>query len=168
MGHNVIKHSFGRKDGPRRALYKGLICSLIEHGRIKTTLAKAKEIRRHAEKAVTLGKKGDLNSRRLLISRLGNVEAADKLISDISKRFSKRPGGYTRVIKAGLRAGDMAPMALLEFVDYKLPEAAKEGETKVTGDKNLVKRQRALSRGRAKAKKAARKTQKTDRRTNRR
>ena len=167
MGHNVIKNSFGRKDGPRKALYKGLIVSLIEHERIKTTLAKAKEIRRHAEKAVTLGKKGDLNSRRLLIARLGNKEAVEKLISNISKRFSKRAGGYTRVIKAGLRAGDMAPMAILEFVDYKLPEAAKESETKVTGDKNLVKKQRALSKDRARKKKDLRATQKANRRENR-
>jgi large subunit ribosomal protein L17 len=167
MGHKVIKHSYGRKDGPRRALYKGLIISLVEHGRIKTTLSKAKEIRRHAEKAVTLGKKGDLNSRRLLISRLGNIDAANKIISDISVRFMKRPGGYTRVIKAGLRPGDMAPMAILEFVDYKLPETAKDGETKVSGDKDLVKRQRTLSRGRIRAKKEARLTQSASRRGSR-
>ncbi|MEK6555928.1 MAG: 50S ribosomal protein L17 [Bdellovibrionota bacterium] len=164
MGHKVIKHSYGRKDGPRRALYKGLIISLVEHERITTTLSKAKEIRRHAEKAVTLGKKGDLNSRRLLISRLGNQEAADKIITNISKRFMKRPGGYTRVIKAGLRPGDMAPMAILEFVDYKLPDSAKDGDTKVSGDKDLVKRQRALSRGRIRAKKAARQKQAASRR----
>lgn len=167
MGHNVVKHGFGRKDGPRRALYKGLIISLIEHGRIKTTLTKAKEIKRHAEKAVTLGKKADLNSRRLLISRLGNAAAADKLISDISKRFAKTPGGYTRVIKAGLRPGDMAPMAILEFIDYKLPESAKDGETKVTGDKGLVKKQRQLSKMRSKSKKSLRKSQELDRRNSR-
>lgn len=166
MGHNVVKHGFGRKMSARAALFKGLVASLVEHGRIRITLAKAKEIRKHAERAVTLGKKGDLNSRRLLISRLGNADAADKLIGDVGKRFATRPGGYTRIIKAGLRPGDMAPMAILEFVDYVLP-AKEDKETTVKGDKDLKKRQRALSRNRARSVKARREIQVANRRLNR-
>lgn len=166
MGHSVIKHSFGRKDGPRKALRKGLVCSLIEHGRIKTTLTKAKETQRHAEKAITLGKKADLNSRRLLISRLGNISVADKLITDLSKRFATRPGGYTRVIKAGLRPGDSAPMAILELVDYKLPTAT-EAEA-VKGDKTLKAKKRAQARGNARARKSLRLGKAADRTANRR
>jgi large subunit ribosomal protein L17 len=165
MGHSVIKHGFGRKGGARSALRKGLVCSLIEHGRITTTLTKAKETQRHAEKAITLGKKGDLGSRRLLISRLGSIGVAEKLISEISKRFAKRPGGYTRVIKAGLRPGDMAPMAILELVDYKLPTAT-EAEA-VKGDKDLKARKRALARKNARSRKSERLTKAADRRANR-
>ncbi len=165
MGHSVIKHSFGRKDGPRKALRKGLVCSLIEHGRIKTTFTKAKETQRHAEKAITLGKKADLNSRRILISRLGNIEIADKLITDLSKRFASRPGGYTRVIKAGLRPGDSAPMAILELVDYKLPSAA-EAEA-VKGDTGLKAKKRAQARGNARGRKALRIGKAASRRENR-
>lgn len=166
MSHNVIKHSFGRKMTARAALIKGLVSSLIEHGRIRTTLAKAKEVRRHAEKAVTLGKKGDLSSRRLLIARIGSAKVVEKLMSDVSKRFAKRPGGYTRIIKAGLRPGDMAPMALLEFVDYELPPKT-DKETTVKGDKDLKKRQRAKARAKARAAKARRLIQVANRRLNR-
>lgn len=166
MGHNVVKHGFGRKTQARAALFKGLVASLIEHGRIRTTLAKAKEIRKHAERAVTLGKKGDLAARRLLIARIGNAAVVDKLITDVSKRFASRPGGYTRIIKAGLRPGDMAPMALLEFVDYTLP-AKTDKETTVKGDKDLKKRQRARSRAKARAAKVRREIKVANRRLNR-
>jgi large subunit ribosomal protein L17 len=166
MGHKVIKHGFGRKMSARAALFKGLVSSLIEHGRIRTTLTKAKEIRRHAERAVTLGKKGDLNSRRLLISRVGSAEVVEKLMGDVSKRFAKRQGGYTRIIKAGLRPGDMAPMALLEFVDYVAPVKG-DKETTVKGDKDLKKRQRVATRANARSLKARREMQVANRRLNR-
>lgn len=113
----LVKH-FSRKSGPRKALLRGLMVSLVEHGRIKTTVARAKEVRRHIERAVTLGKKGDLNSLRLLIARLANKEMATELIKNISPRFKDRAGGYTRVIKIGRRPGDTAEMAFLEFVDF--------------------------------------------------
>lgn len=134
MRHQTHKHSFGRRNGARAALLKGLVNSLVEHGRIRTTLAKAKELRRHVEKAVTLGKKGDVATRRVLTSRFSNAKTADTIVGDLSKRFSTRPGGYTRIIKAGLRPGDKAPMALIEFVDYELPESAKDAETTVRAD----------------------------------
>jgi large subunit ribosomal protein L17 len=113
----LVKH-FSRKSGPRKALLRGLMVSLVEHGRIKTTVTRAKEIRRHIERAVTLGKKGDLNSIRLLIARLANKEMALNLVKDISPRFKDRSGGYTRVVKIGRRPGDTAEMAFLEFVDF--------------------------------------------------
>lgn len=113
----LVKH-FGRKTKARNALMKGLMKSLIEHGRIKTTLAKAKETRRYIEKAITLGKKGNLNSIRVLAAQVSDSDAAVKLVKEISPRFATRPGGYTRIIKLGLRPGDKAEMAFIEFVDY--------------------------------------------------
>ncbi len=117
-------------------MLRGLMINLVEHGRITTTVEKAKELRRHIEKAITMGKKGDLNSRRLLISRIANPGTVSAIISDISPRFQSRPGGYTRIIKIGRRPGDTAEMAFIEFVDYdytkagaaKTVAAAAEGE----------------------------------------
>jgi large subunit ribosomal protein L17 len=111
-------------------LIKGLVCSLVEHGRIKTTLAKAKELRRHVEKAITVGKRPGLATRRLLISRLGSKSASKAIVEDISGRFSERAGGYTRIIKIGKRPGDSAEMAFIEFVDFdwKSKQAAKSAE----------------------------------------
>ncbi len=113
----LVKH-FSRKSGPRKALLRGLMHSLVEHGRIKTTVARAKEIRRHIERVVTLGKKGDLNSTRLVISRLASQDMGLELVKNIAPRFKDRPGGYTRVIKIGRRPGDTAEMAFIEFVDF--------------------------------------------------
>ena len=112
-----MKH-FSRKSGPRKALLKGILSSLVEHGRITTTVDRAKEVRRHVEKAITLGKKGDLSTIRLLMSRYPNKDAVMSIVKDISPRFKTRPGGYTRIIKIGRRPGDTAEMAFLEFVDY--------------------------------------------------
>lgn len=112
-----VKH-FSRKSGPRKALLRGLQMSLVEHGRISTTVDRAKETRRHIEKAITLGKKGDLATRRLLLAKLPNKDVVETIMTDLSVRFKARPGGYTRVIKIGRRPGDTAEMAFLEFVDY--------------------------------------------------
>ncbi len=116
--HRRATKYFSRKFNARKALFRGLMVSLVEHGRIKTTVVKAKEIRRHIEKAITLGKKDDLATRRLLMSRIPNETTVNAIITDISKRFATRPGGYTRVVKVGRRPGDTAEMAFLEFVDY--------------------------------------------------
>ncbi|MGZ3774121.1 MAG: 50S ribosomal protein L17 [Pseudobdellovibrionaceae bacterium] len=121
-----VKH-FDRKSGPRKALLRGLVTSLIEHGRITTTVDRAKEVRRHVEKAITLGKKGDLATTRLLLSRFPNKEAVSTIMKDIAPRFKTRPGGYTRIIKIGRRPGDTAEMAFLEFVDYDF-EAKNAGQ----------------------------------------
>lgn len=168
MRHMAKRHSFGRRTGAKAALFKGLVISLVEHGRINTTLAKAKEIRKHVEKAVTLGKKANVGTRRLLISRFGNKDTAEKLITDLSKRFATRPGGYTRILKTGLRPGDKAPMALIEFVDYELPADKKESsDAKVKGDAGAAKKARALNKAKTAAKKRRRKMQAKSRVINR-
>ena len=119
MRHQMQKSSsFGRHRSPRKALIRGLVNSLIEKERIKTTLAKAKCVRPLIEKAVTMGKRNDVHSHRLLFSRYPNRKTVDKIMNILSPRFKNRPGGYTRIIKLGLRSGDQAPIAYLEFVDY--------------------------------------------------
>ncbi|MBC7465717.1 MAG: 50S ribosomal protein L17 [Bdellovibrio sp.] len=128
----LVKH-FSRKSGPRKALIRGLMNSLVEHGRIKTTVTKAKEVRRHIERVVTLGKKGDLNSLRLIIARLASQDNAVSLVKTIAPRFKDRDGGYTRVLKIGRRPGDSAEMAFLEFVDYDFKTAVKAAPTAKAG-----------------------------------
>lgn len=130
MRHRSKSHGFNRRQGPKVALLRGLVYNLVENGRIKTTLAKAKELRRHVEPAITLAKKGTLHSRRLLLSRFPNENVVQILADDLGKRFAARNGGYTRIIKIGRRAGDMAPTAYIEFVDYDPKEKAKESDTK--------------------------------------
>ncbi|MFN3697676.1 MAG: 50S ribosomal protein L17 [Pseudobdellovibrio sp.] len=158
----LVKH-FSRKSGPRKALLRGLMNSLVEHGRIKTTVAKAKEVKRHIEKAITLGKKGDLNATRLLISRLANQEAALSIVKDISPRFKERAGGYTRVIKIGRRPGDAAEMAFLEFVDFDFKAKVKAAKSDKKEDKAAKKTEsktkKVASVAKAKAKKVVRKIQ---------
>jgi large subunit ribosomal protein L17 len=159
--HKSHNHGFGRKLGPKMSLFKGLVISLVEHERIVTTLAKAKEIRGHVEKAITLGKDGSLNSRRTLISKFGNVGTAEKIIADLSVRFKTRPGGYTRIIKVTNRPGDQAKRALIEFVDYKLPDAS--AESAVKGDKEAKKRIRLSAKLKAAKKKNIRKMKEASR-----
>lgn len=131
MRHNARVKHFGRKSGPRKALFRGLVNSLVENGRIKTTLAKAKELRRHVEKAITVGKKQTLHARRLLLSRYPNEKVVSMIMSDIAPRFQDREGGYTRILKLGQRPGDRAEMAYIQFVDFKATEkAAKEVDKK--------------------------------------
>lgn len=142
----LVKH-FSRKSGPRKALLRGLMVSLVEHGRIKTTVARAKEVRRHIERVVTLGKKGDLNSLRLIIARLANKDLATDLVKNISPRFKDRAGGYTRVIKIGRRPGDTAEMAYLEFVDF-------DWKAKAEPKKAAGKEDKAAKKVESKAKKA--------------
>lgn len=124
MHHRRRTKYFGRKFNARKALWRGLISSLVEHGRIKTTVEKAKELRRHVEKAITLGKKSDgLATRRLLLSRIPNEATVDSLLSNLAPRMKDRAGGYTRIIKIGRRPGDQAEMAFIEFVDYDFKTA---------------------------------------------
>lgn len=125
-----VKH-FSRKTTALKELFRGLMVSLVEHGRITTTVEKAKELRRHIEPAVTLGKKGDLASRRLLLSRLNNKDTVNSIMTDISPRFKDRAGGYTRIIKIGRRPGDTAEMAFIEFVDHDWENSKKDNQTVV-------------------------------------
>ncbi|MCJ8276504.1 MAG: 50S ribosomal protein L17, partial [Bdellovibrionales bacterium] len=97
MRHRSQVKRFSRSPEARKALFKGLVTSLVEHERIKTTLPKAKELRRHVERAITAGRKGDLSATRLLMSRYNNKDTVRKIVSDLSVRFKDRPGGYTRI-----------------------------------------------------------------------
>jgi large subunit ribosomal protein L17 len=158
MRHRARVSTFGRKTGPRRALLRGLVTSLVEHGRIKTTLAKAKELRRHVEKAVTLGKKQDLHAYRLLLSRYPNEATVSTIVRDLAPRFKDRSGGYTRILKLGARPGDNAEMAFIEFVDYA-PKAAVEVDAK-----EKAKLKKAAARANVQKKKHVRKSQEAARR----
>ena len=126
MRHRVLKHNFGRTPAHRKALLRGLVMSLVAYGRVRTTLAKARELRRHAERAVSVAKKQTLAARRLLLKRYPNVVAVRRLMDDLAARFSERNGGYTRVLKLGPRVGDRAPMALVEFVDFDVSELKRQ------------------------------------------
>lgn len=116
MRHRNIKKPLGRTAGPRKSLIRNLAVSLILHGRIITTIAKARTLRPFVEQCVTRGKRATLQNRRLLIGRLGNVAAANKLLTDYGKRYASRNGGYTRILKVGIRTGDAGHTALIEFV----------------------------------------------------
>ncbi len=121
MRHQRAGRKLGRDSAHRKALYANLASALIEHGRIKTTEAKAKEVRPIVERMITLGKRGDLHAHRQAVAYLRSKSIAHKLFADVAPRFAERPGGYTRVVKLGPRPGDAAPMAYLELVDY-VPE----------------------------------------------
>ena len=117
MRHSSGYRKLNRTHEHRKALWANMAGSLIEHEQIKTTLPKAKELRPIVEKLITLAKRGDLHARRIAISRVRDVEQVGKLFSTIGPRYSARNGGYIRVLKAGFRYGDNAPMAVIEFVD---------------------------------------------------
>src|SRR5712671_572122 len=118
MRHGMNGRKLGRDSSHRKAMYANLACSLFEHGRIKTTEAKAKSVKPYAEKMITLGRRGDLHARRQALSELRSQEIVHALFADIAPRMADRPGGYTRIIKIGHRAGDAAEMVYLELVDY--------------------------------------------------
>ena len=122
MRHGHGYRKLNRTHSHRQHMLANMAVSLIEHEQIKTTLPKAKELRPYVEKLVTLSRRGDLHARRLLIARLRQEEPAKKLIDVLGPRYAQRPGGYVRILKAGFRYGDMAPMAIVEFVDRD-PEA---------------------------------------------
>ncbi|NOY39746.1 MAG: 50S ribosomal protein L17 [Nitrospirae bacterium] len=134
MRHRVHKKNFGRNTLQRKALFRNLMVSLFMHERIETTVTKAKVIKSLAEKVVTLGKKGDLHSKRMALSYVPNRAAIAKLFSEIAPRFSKRNGGYLRVVKTRVRLKDQAPLAVLEFVDYQERQA--EQKTATEGKKS--------------------------------
>ena len=141
MRHRAKRTNFHRRPGPRLALMRGMVCSLVQHGRIKTTFKRCKEVRRLVEKAITVGKAGTLHSRRLLLARYPNDGVVEILATDLRKRFESRDGGYTRIIKLGARAGDQADMAFLEFVDYTPPPES--GPETVKGDAAAADRAKA-------------------------
>lgn len=112
MGHRKL----GRNSGARKALIKSLLTAFFTHGRIETTEAKAKELRRYADKVITLAKRGDLAARRLAIKAVADVDTVHKIFEEIPEKYSDRAGGYTRILKIGPRRGDAAPMVVIELV----------------------------------------------------
>ena len=117
MRHGISGRKLNRTSSHRKAMFANMAASLIEHEQIVTTLPKAKEIRPIVEKLVTLGKRGDLHARRQAVSQIKDQDAVRKLFDSLAARYATRNGGYLRIMKAGFRTGDNAPMAVIEFVD---------------------------------------------------
>ncbi len=129
MRHRHSGRQLNRNSSHRKAMFKNMVTSLVEHELIKTTLPKAKELRRYAEPLITLAKKDTVANRRLAFSRLGHKAAVGKLFADLGPRYESRPGGYLRILNCGLRSGDKAPMAYVELVgrnDFAEPAAAED------------------------------------------
>jgi len=130
MRHLKVGRKLGRTSAHRKALFRNMVTALIDKERIRTTLAKAKELRGKVEKTITLGKKGTLHARRHALKLVADRSSLKKIFGPLSERYSKRPGGYTRVIKLGHRLGDDAPMAFIELVD-------REGDTTLDQKKKI-------------------------------
>ena len=138
MKHGFANKKLNRTSEHRKALLKNMLNSLIKYEQIKTTLPKAKFLKPQADKIITLGKKDDLHTTKMLVSKLQDIKSADKVKKKLSKRYKKRTGGYTRIIKAGFRYGDNAPMAVIEFVDRDI-EAKKIDKKKKSKSENKSK-----------------------------
>jgi large subunit ribosomal protein L17 len=123
MRHRLSGRQLGRKSPHRKAMFRNMAASLVEHELIKTTLPKAKELRRVIEPLITLSKKDSVANRRLAFARLQSKAAVGKLFSQLGPRYEQRPGGYVRILKCGFRAGDKAPMAYVELVDRPVASA---------------------------------------------
>jgi large subunit ribosomal protein L17 len=156
MRHRVAHRKLGRTTEHRRSLLRNLAASLIANGRIRTTEAKAKELRPFVEKLVTLGKRDSLHARRRALSILPRREAVQKLFGEVSPRFSQRPGGYTRILKLAHRQGDGAAMAFIEFVDFKFEGAQSSPVAPAKAEKpaKSAKAEKPEKKPKARAKKA--------------
>jgi large subunit ribosomal protein L17 len=128
MRHRYSGRKLNKTGSHRRAMFRNMTASLVEHELIKTTLPKAKELRRFAEPLITLAKDDSVANRRLVFDRLRSKEAVGKLFSDLGPRYQERPGGYLRILKCGMRTGDNAPMAYVELVDREIVEVEEEVE----------------------------------------
>ena len=162
MRHLKSGRKLGRTTAHRKALFRNLVTALIRRERIRTTLAKAKELRSHVEKTITLGKRGTLHAKRQARKVVVEKEAFTKLFSTLSERYAKRSGGYTRIIKIGNRRGDDAPMAFIELVDAesKEPEAKAKVEKKAAPKKAAAKKPEKKAEAKPeKEKKAVKKTE---------
>lgn len=126
MRHRKSGRHLNRTSSHRKAMFRNMTCSLVEHELIKTTLPKAKELRRHAEPLITLSKSDSVANRRLAFNRLRDKSAVGKLFNELGPRFQDRPGGYLRIMKAGFRDGDKAPMAYVELLDRPVAEVEAE------------------------------------------
>ena len=134
MRHRQSGRKLNRTSSHRKSLFKNMAQALLKHEQIVTTLPKAKELKRVVEKLITLGKKGNLHSRRLAFNQIRDKDMVSKLFDNLAKRYSDRKGGYTRVLKAGFRYGDSAPMAVIELVD-------RDENAKGAGEINAPKRE---------------------------
>ena len=128
MRHRHSGRQLNRNSSHRKAMFRNMTVSLVEHELIKTTLAKAKELRSHAEPLITLAKTDSVANRRLAFDRTRSKEAVGKLFTELGPRYQERPGGYVRILKCGYRAGDKAPMAYVELVDRPEPESFEDDE----------------------------------------
>ena len=140
MRHGMANKRLNRTSEHRKALLKNMLNSLIKYEQIKTTLPKAKFLKPQADKIITLGKKNNLQTTKMLVSQLQDLKTANKVKKTLSKRYEKRSGGYTRIIKAGFRYGDNAPMAIIEFVDRDI-EAKRVDIKKKDSVKNQEKKE---------------------------
>ena len=139
MRHGLVNKKLNRTSEHRKALLKNMLNSLIKYEQIKTTLPKAKFLKPQADKIITLGKKDTLHNTKMLVSQLQDVKSANKVKKTLSKRYENRKGGYTRIIKAGFRYGDNAPMAIIEFVDRDVEAKRVDKRKKDTStEKNKV------------------------------
>jgi len=150
MRHKKSGRHFGRTANQRKALLRGLVSSLILHERIETTLARAKETRKIAERLITKGIKGDLASRRVALSDLPDKPAVAKLFNSIGPRLQGRPGGYLRIVQTRRRVNDSAPMAVLEFVDFE--EERTKGQAEKKEEKKPKKEEKAKKEEKGKEK----------------
>tara|TARA_B100001741_G_scaffold301969_1_gene290653 strand:- start:1254 stop:1691 length:438 start_codon:yes stop_codon:yes gene_type:complete len=144
MRHKLGYKKLNRTSEHRKALIKNMLNSLIKYEQITTTLPKAKVLKPQADKIITLGKKENLQNTKKLITKLQNVKLASKVIKTLSKRYEKRKGGYTRIIKSGFRYGDNAPMAVIEFVDRDI-EAKKVDRKKIDTSKKAKEEKKAAT-----------------------
>tara|TARA_B100001057_G_scaffold112041_1_gene110157 strand:- start:263 stop:712 length:450 start_codon:yes stop_codon:yes gene_type:complete len=140
MRHGFANKRLNRTSEHRKALLKNMLNSLIKYEQIKTTLPKAKFLKPQADKIITLGKKDSLHNTKILVSQLQDIKSTNKVKKTLSKRYEKRSGGYTRIIKAGFRYGDNAPMAIVEFVDRDV-EAKRVDKKKKSTSKDFEKKE---------------------------
>ena len=133
MRHRVSGRKLNRTSTHRKSMFNNMAAALVKHEQIRTTLPKAKELRRIVDKLITLGKRGDLHARRQALAAIKDAALVEKLFSALAKRYAERAGGYTRVLKAGYRYGDSAPMAVIELVDRD-PDAKGQDSGPVPGE----------------------------------
>jgi len=146
MNHNVAGRKFGRTANQRKALFRGLICSLFERERIETTDARAKAIKATAEKLVTFGKRGDLHAKRVVMSYIPNRAVVAKLFAEIAPRFAERNGGYLRIVQTRQRVNDRAPMAIIEFIDYAALKAGKSASAEAASETPAAEKKEAKAK----------------------
>ena len=166
MQHNRAGRKLGRTTAHRKALFRNQLSSLITHERIQTTLPKAKDLRPLIEKMVTLGKRGGLHARRLVLKTIPEAPTVKKLFEEIAPRFQSRAGGYTRILKLGRRPGDGAEMAILEFIDFDWAhrQAEKKVAAKAAEEKkqSLLEKAKKLVSGKSESKSEGEKSEKAE------